>query len=278
MADETVEFEDVMRNVEELVSGLRQELDTRWRAWEIDLTKPHLHETVGGLMARQVTLATQLAQAPQIWNGHVAPLILRAMTDVYITLAWLFEDPEPRSDGYVKHGLGQQKLLLEHRKAALRERGVDDPEDDPLIKALTQRLNAERLEHITEVSVGSWSERSTRSMAEEQANCTDLYRLAYTPFSAAVHSTWTHVAGYNLRMCGSPLHQFHRVPADPEFSPDIDYVYRAAKYVDKTFRLFDRNTGVSAEAPSAFDAFARALGDETVEASPSDVADPLDDK
>ena len=136
----------------------------------------------------------------------------------------------------------------------------------------TEQLNAERFEHLTEVSIGSWSETDTRRMAEE-AGCLDLYRLAYTPFSAAVHSMWHHVADYNLGRCRNPLHQYHRVPVDPDLASDIDYVYRAAKYVDKTMDLFDRKTGVSVEASSTLDWFMDAL----TKLGASTSSDPLDD-
>ena len=253
-----VDLRALMAIVDDLVGGLRTELHARWEAWDIDLTKAHLYEVIGGLLARQVSLATQLAQAPSTWNGHVAPLTLRAMTDAYITLAWIFRDPEKRTDSYVKYGLGQRKLWLEHFKASLARRGENNPEKHPLVKAFTAQLNAERYEHITEVSVGTWSERSTRQMAEE-AGCLELYRLSYAPFSTAVHSMWTHVADYNLRRCSNPLHQYHRLPDDPDLEADIDYVYRAAKYASKAFRLFDEETGVSVEVQSSVDAFVDAV-------------------
>ena len=275
MTDEGIDIKDVMAIADDLVQGLRAELHARWDAWDLDLTKPYLHEVIGGLVARQVTLATQLAQAPPAWNGHVAPLILRAMTDAYITLSWIFRDPEKRTDSYVKYGLGQRKIFLEHFKAALAEKGEKEPAKNPIVKAMTDQLNAQRFEHFTEVSVGSWSERSTRQMAEE-AGCLDLYRMAYTPFSTAVHNMWTHIADHNLRRCRNPLHQFHSVPEDPDLELDIDYVYRAAKYVAKTFDLFDRETGVSVDTPSSFDSFVSAFLDLTGDV-PADSADPMDD-
>ena len=133
-----------MAIVDDLVQGLRAELHARWDAWNLDLTKPYLHEVIGGLMARQVTLATQLAQVPPTWNGHVAPLILRAMADAYITLAWIFQDPEKRTDSYVKYGLGQRKLLLEHFKAFLVEKGEKEPEKNPFVKGIIQQTSQQR--------------------------------------------------------------------------------------------------------------------------------------
>ena len=53
--------------------------------------------------------------------------------------------------------------------------------------------------------------------------------------------------------------QFQRVPEDLDLEPHIDYVYRVAKYVAKTFDLFDRETDVSVDTPSSFDSFVSAL-------------------
>lgn len=272
MSEGSVPFAKVMEIIDEYVDGVRSELDVRWAAWKIDLTKTHVYEVIGGLVAREVTLATQLAQAPPVWNGHVAPLFLRAMTDAYVTLAWIFEDPESRSDQYVKYGLGQRKLWIEHLKASLVESGEENVDEHPVVKRALEYLNAERFEHLTEVSVGSWSEMPTRKMAEE-SGCLDLYNLAYVPFSAAVHSMWYHVASYNLVRCDSPLHQHHRIPLDPELEPEFDFVYRAAKYVRKTFVLFDEKTGVSVDLPSSFERLVAAmstLGGEAPSKSPED--------
>lgn len=258
MTDEPSDLPRLAIILDAYVTRVRAELQARWDAWEIDLTQSHFHEVVGGLVARQVTLATQLAMSPPIWNGHIAPIILRAMTDAYITLAWILAAPDTRADQFIKYGLGQRKLWLEHFKADLTAQGTSDVDNHPMVKAATERLNSERFEHLTEVSVGSWSEQSVRQMADE-AGCLDLYRMAYTPFSAAVHNMWHHIADYNLRRCHNPLHQFHRVPVDPELQPDIDYLYRAAKYVEKTFALFDSKTGVHVDAPSALDAFVASV-------------------
>ncbi len=261
MTENVAGFHDrLTKIVEEFVSNARAELSQRWAAWSVDITTPALHEVLGGLLARQVTLATQLARAPQTWNGHVAPLSLRAMTDGYITLAWILECPATRCDQYVKFGLGQKKLFLEHWKVHLTETGERNVENHPVIKAMEQWLNAERFHFLTEVSVGSWSETDTRSMAEE-AGCLDLYRFGYAPLSAAVHNMWHHVIDYNLKTCQNPLHGSHRVPVDPDLAIDPDYLYRAAKYLDKSFRLFDRKTGVSVEVTRSIDALIDALND-----------------
>src|SRR5689334_6996519 len=85
------------------------ELSARWNSWPINLAQTEVHEVIGGLMARQITLATQLATTPSMWTGHVAPLLLRTMTDAYITLAWIWKNPQDRSQKFILYGLGQAK-------------------------------------------------------------------------------------------------------------------------------------------------------------------------
>src|SRR5689334_2569634 len=148
MTDESSDLPRLVIILDAYITGVRAEMQARWDAWKIDLTKSHLYEVVGGLLARQVTLATQLAGSPHIWNGHVAPLFLRAMTDACITLAWILEDPDTRTDQFIKYGLGQRKLWLEHFKAELTAKGETDIENHPIVKAATERLNSERFEHL----------------------------------------------------------------------------------------------------------------------------------
>ncbi len=226
------------------------ELDDRWRGWQLDLSVGEIHEVVGGLLARQVTLVTRFALAPPIWNGHIAPLVLRSMVDNLINLAWIFEDPLDRSRKFIAYALGQQKLAIEHRKRLLTERG-DDAAADPIIEAGEAWLNSQRFGFLTEVNVGSWAGVSTLKMAE-QAGCEDLYTFAYVPFSSAVHNTWQHVERYNLQHCQNPLHRYHRVPSDPYLPSDPDYLVRAAGYLQEAFDLFDHKTGMAPTVRSAF--------------------------
>lgn len=254
MANEWQALERIIGTYTDMV---RAELAARWKEWPLDLMRPELHEVVGSLLARQVTLVTQIARAPSAWNAHLAPIVLRSMTDVYITLAWILRDPLERSRKFILYGLGQQKLILEHRKAQLVTDGRD-PERDPMVQATEAWLTAQRFPFLTEVNVGSWSGLTVREMAEE-AGCLDLYRYAYLPFSAATHSMWHHTSRLNLEICENPLHRYHKVPVDPDLDIDPDYLYRAAKYVGKAFRLFDTTFGVQCDLPSALDWLMSAL-------------------
>jgi hypothetical protein len=219
------------------VREIRDDLKTRWESWPLDLAHSELHEVVGALLARQVTLASNFARAPGVWNDHIAPVILRCMADVYISLAWILEDPVDRSKKYILYGLGQTKLQVEHRKAQMESNG-EDPSSDPLIEPLERWMSYQRYPFLTEVNIGSWSGLDTRQMAE-QAGCLDFYRYVYTPFSASVHSTWYHVGRLNLEPCTSLLHRAHNLPIDPDAEIDPHYLMLAAKYLDKAFHLFD---------------------------------------
>jgi hypothetical protein len=209
------------------------------------------HEVIGALLARQVTLAIQIARNPMIWNGHAAPVLLRAMADVYISLAWIFENPGERSRRFILYGLGQLKLHLERRKA-LQSNDPPDPREEEYIKHEERWMEAQRISILTDVDFGSWSDLSTRRMADE-AGCLDFYEHVYVPFSGAAHSMWQHVGRYNTKTCLNPLHRTHRAPCIPATGIDPDYLHLAAKYMRKTFALFDEKTGAKVAVPSAYE-------------------------
>jgi hypothetical protein len=254
---EQEDFSKIEELIRSFIKNARLELKERWEKWTIDLSQNEIHEVVGALLARQVTLSRQMAGNPLIWNGHIAPLIFRAMADVYISLAWVLKDPLERSRNFILYGLGQAKLQLEHRKAQIGDREPTS-EEKMLIKASESWINAQRFAFLTEVNIGSWSGIPTRQMAEE-ADCIDFYNYVYNPFSACTHSMWHHIARYNLRQCANPLHQYHQVPEDPEFPIDPHNLYLSAKYLEKTFSAFDKKFGIKVDVPSAFDHLNKGL-------------------
>ncbi len=234
---------------------LQVELSARWEAWKLDLSKKELHEVVGALLARQVTLAVEFSHSPACWNYHVGPLFLRAMADVYITLAWIFADPAQsleRARKFIYFGLGQEKLQLEHRRAEIEQEGrAPMPEEKLGMEAAEAWINAQRYTFLTEVNVGNWSDLTVRKMAGE-ANCLDFYNYVYQPWSGVAHSMWHHVGRYNVEQCGNPLHLNHLTPAVPRFYSDLHLLHLAGKYAHKAFRLFDEKAGVKVDVPSAF--------------------------
>jgi hypothetical protein len=226
-----------------------RELAERLAAWPPDFAHIQVHEVIGGLLARQATLAKEIAGAPSLWNGHSAPVLLRAMADVHINLAWLILDPPTRCLKYIAFGLGQAKLELEHRRAEIGTR-TPTPDEAAMLDAREAWINLQRATFLQDVDLGKWSGLSVRQMADE-AGCLDFYHYVYTPFSGAAHSMWHHVAPYNLRTCGNPLHRYHRVPESPMLEPDLQYLLLAAKYWDKSLDAFDAQFGLAAKLPSA---------------------------
>jgi len=249
--NETNDF--ILNLIKDYVKIARSELNERWLLWKIDFQKEEVHETIGALLARQVTLATQIAKLPKIWNNHIAPVLLRAMADVYISLAWILEDPLERSRKFILFGLGQNKLEIEYRKKNMGN--LDETSKDlqkQIIEALENWGNSQRYLFLTEANLGSWSNISTREMAME-ANCIDFYNYVYVPFSSAAHSMWNHVSCYNLQTCTNPLHGYHKVPIDPDLEIDILYFYLAAEYLQKTFNIFDSKVNILLKKESAFE-------------------------
>ena len=218
-------------------------LRLRWDAWALSNAENEVHEVVGALLARQVTLVSQLAQSPSVWNDHVAPLLLRPLIEAAITAAWILLDAPARASSFVKYGLGQEKLLLEHEKAKLKEAGID-PDSDERIQFWEKWLNGERYMDLTEVNVGDWAGVSLREMAIE-ADCLDLHREDYTRWSAATHNMWHHIVKFNLGYCQNPLHGYHRLPTVLEIPTNPTYLQWAAEYLDQSFDLFDKLTGIS---------------------------------
>jgi hypothetical protein len=259
------DFAKVTALADQFVSDLHAELQARWEAWPLDLEKQEVHEVVGALLARQVTLARELAQAPSTWNYHIGPIVLRAMADVYISLAWVLVNPVERARRFIHYGLGQEKLQLEHRKAELKDR-TPGPEVRRMLEVTERWIDAQRYSFLTEVDVGSWSGASTRQMAE-QCGCLDFYNYVYQPFSACAHSMWHHIGKYNVKRCENPLHRYHLVPDDPAYISDLHLLYLAGKYVEKAFRLFDQKTGVVVRLPSAFTRLETSM-DELARAGP----------
>ena len=231
-----LDFEDLLRAIDERI---RQELRARCEAYKPDFRVPEVFSVVTGLLARQATLAMEFVSAPKLWNSHSAPLFLRAMADVHITLSWILLDPETRARQYIDHGLGQAKLELEHRRIRLESADEDSKESlRELIKAQESWINVQKWHFLVEVNVGAWSGKTTRQMADE-AGILDFYNYVYTPFSQCAHSTWYHVGRYNSEPSGSPLTRLLWVPSVREFPGDPWNLDLAAKYLDKSFNLFD---------------------------------------
>lgn len=232
-ADAVAEF------IDSYCKNVHENLQSRWAAYTPDLKSSFGSDALAGLLARQAALAIEFARNPGVWNGNIAPIILRTMTDAHISIAWILERPRERGKEFVLYGLGQEKLQLEQ----LRSEAEDMPEEaqeeglQDMIRAREAWLESQIAHWALDVNLGSWSGKSTRQMATE-CGCESLYKFAYTPFSAATHSTWGHVGRYNVERCEVALHKGHYLPVVLELDPAPDFLYRSAKYISKTFSLF----------------------------------------
>ena len=232
------------------------DLSIRWNLLQIDLTKKEVFEVLSGQLARQITLAVQFASNPNCWTFDLAPIILRCMADNYINFSWIANSPLDRSRKFILYGLGQEKLIMEHRKNQMIKDGRN-PENDPLIKFTEDWINSERYTFLTEVNLGSWSGINTRQMAEE-AGCIDFYNYVYTPFSTVAHNMWGHIARYNLETSTNPLHKFLKKPFIGGHI-DLYNIRLAAKYLGKMVRKFDEVFEINIEENSTYENFLSAF-------------------
>lgn len=249
--DKPLEPKSAYKLIKRFCSEANAELGERWNNWEIDHGQIDFHEVVGALMARQVTLATCLAESPTLWNWSIAPLFLRPMTEVYLNSAWIFEKPAERSRAFIDYGLGQMKLRIEQLKSiaphpdANMRRTMEEE-----LKSMERWVDSQRYGCYVNVNLSKWAENQ-RKMADEVGEI-DFYNHCYTPYSAGVHSMWHHVGSYNLRQCTNPLHKFHKLPHVPRHGADAHFLVLAGKYLYMVFQLFDEKTGVDCKSPSAF--------------------------
>jgi len=206
-----------------------------WNQLPKSIYRNHTIEVLGALITRQATLAKRIARNPENWDFHIGPILLRAMIDIHITLAWILKDPEETSKKYIEYGLGQEKLQIEHLEDEVDD-GNDKPLLDILIDARKAWLESQRFPFLTTVDIGSWSGHNTREMAED-SGCRNLYRFAYTPFSSCAHSMWNHVGKFNIRYSENPLHKHFRLPFDPDILPQPETLINSAKYLKKSLNL-----------------------------------------
>ncbi|MBQ19700.1 MAG: hypothetical protein CMD31_02990 [Flavobacteriales bacterium] len=243
--------------IDDYCSLLKKEMQFRWNNWSKDLSKKELYDVVGAILSRQVSLSIGLAENINMWNGNLAPIILRSMADNHINLEWILNDIDNRPREFILHGLGQLKLEIEHRKNQMEKDG-EDIKADKYLEYMEAFLNSQKYSFLTEVNLGSWSGISTRKMAEECGSI-DFYNYVFQPFSSCVHSTWGHISRYNSEMSINPLHKFLFKPIMLQYEPDIHYLELAARYVDKSFNSYDRKFKLKEKTESSYNFLIKEL-------------------
>jgi hypothetical protein len=255
---------ELFRLLSEYARRVTADVRVRLDSWPLDPERNNVHEVVGGLLSRQLQLATTLVLSPPIWTPDIAPLVLRSMVDLHVTLSWIFLAPAARSEQFIRYGLGQVKLSMEHLKSMLKVAG-EETESNPAVKAMQQWIDGQRFHFLTEVNVGNWAETDLRSMATE-CECELLYKRDFQMWSACTHNMWHHLYEHNLVPCKNPLHSGgHRV-ARLSFSrrSELQYPGYAVDYLDLTLQSFDKFRGVIPTSTSSgdwLDQELEALGD-----------------
>lgn len=235
-------------------NAVRRDLRARLKHWPLDLNEIESFEVVTALLCRQATLAIEMASSPGTWTPHTGPILLRAIADVFISLAWILKDPGPRSKKFVEDGQGAIKLQIAHHKRAL-EAMTDAGEIaqmTQMVELWSAWLDSQKMEQFVEVNLGSWSGLNTRKMAEE-SGFIDFYNYVYQPFSGVAHSNWAHVSMFNTLHCQNPAHRLHRGAAIMPVSSDLEWLYLASKYFSKTLEHFDAVMGLKELPDEAFD-------------------------
>jgi hypothetical protein len=227
---------DILDLCEAYEGYLVESLDILWSLVKVDAKDLDGYSVIGSLLSRQVMLSIQMARSPNIWNNHAAPIFLRSQVDLHISLAWILQDLGERARLFILHGLGEEKLIIEHYEQIARDNPDRSGHLDlsEIIQEKKLWVNAQRREWMVEINLGSWSGLNTRKMAIE-SGCDDLYKFAYKQFSQVAHSMWPHVSRHNTRVCENPLHQYHQVPMLWEIPLEIDYLIQSSKYVQLSY-------------------------------------------
>lgn len=224
-------FESLNQITGDFGALLQDTIKQLWNAQSFDLSMKNEYQVLFGLLSRQVTLSLRFVNAYSFWNNDMAPIIIRCLADNLINIKWILGDVSGRSDRFIKYGLGQEKLNIEHRKVQLKNDGID-PQTDPVIQAQERWLATFRFPMITDVDLGHWSGIPARQMAIE-ADCLDFYNYVYMPSSCAVHSLWNHIVKFNMKESENPLHCSFLYPSFDESAVDVHYLVLTAKYFDR---------------------------------------------
>lgn len=253
------QYDAVGRFAQAICHNISQNLDIRTNDFRLgDGFETTTNSVLSALLARQASLALGLAESPLTWNGHIAPPVLRSMVDLAITFRWILCRPHERALEYVNYGLGAEKLLVANYQKVLEE---DEADND--LKSVAEMnlawIESQQFHIFVEVNLGSWAGRSTRAMCKEIGD-EDLYKFAFTPYSAAVHNMWNHVGKWNSRICQNAMHKRHSIGTIGDAWPVVDFLFRACKYFEMVISEFDSFYDFESEIISPTSAFENNIG------------------
>ncbi len=217
-----------------------------WCKIGINLFDQELYEVIGAIISRQAILALRIAENPGIWDWHVGPLVLRSMTENYITLKWILtKDSLERARNLIDYGLGQEKLYVENLKNKLNETENEEEKEhiQLMINSRIAWINRQHYVFLQDINIGSWAGKSIRQMAIE-ADCLDYYRFTFSPWSFCTHNSWNHISIFNTREKDSSIHNFIKEPYIFNSPPEFDILYNSFQYLEDIFKVIITNFNI----------------------------------
>jgi hypothetical protein len=196
----------------EFDESMRKAAVDLWKTADRSIGNSTKESVLDGLFMRQIDYASNLATSPNLWNYTLGNIIIRCMVDTQITMGWFeSEGSEEDYETFVEHGLGQEKLAIEHAESYAEDAGEERAQF--ILKDIDkkkERLKEQKYTFLISVDVGAWN-KSTRDMAIESGQ-KQIYDLSYSPKSDIAHGMWNSLESENLMRCGNPLHKYHRIP------------------------------------------------------------------
>lgn len=220
---------NVVKALEQYSIDLESEFTGIVQAWPQELLKKPIPRILGGLIARHVTLTTWFVASRNYWNPHLGPLMLRALQESWLKIAWLLKEPLKRSSGIATADLRAAKSRVESMASRTEEQTAKDRTPE-IIKLLDEEKSICSTE-FKPIMVDA------RKMANDLAGeALIAYKRHNVLFTACVHSSWNHLAKFNLITNPNPLHRYQFVPMWKEhFPPEIEYPLMSAEYWDQIY-------------------------------------------
>lgn len=254
----TINSDDLDQILIQYLKNLESEFLERWNLLTPSMNERDIIEVICGLLSRQIAITNYYLQSPRCWNGDIGTIILRTICENIINISWILKaDSINRAKMFIIHGLGQEKLQIEHRKREMENRETSEDENE-MIENMEDFLNQERYTIITDVNLGSWSEKSILKLAEE-SDCLDIYHFAFTPFSNSAHGTWNHIFKYSLKDSTNPLHNLLKRPIFYNFEPEFYYAKLAMSYMSESFKIFDNYFNQNLSCKDSYEIFSAQL-------------------
>ncbi len=259
-----VSYDEISPILSRYEDGARTEFYKLVETWPEELSEKPVPRVLGALVARQTTLALSLVSYHSLWNHHLAPLILRSLLENWLKIEWLIRDPVRHACGIAKADLTGAKTKVQ-RIAAKKNPGTKERAEE-IVDLLTTEEQMFQSEQKTIIV-------DPRTMANKAGGeALIAYRRHHVLFSSCVHSSWNHIARFNLTIDPNPLHRYPFIPMWKEIVADLNFPLLAAEYCDKAFHSVTREeTGNPYSAYKQLVAELSKLG--VIQTLPSDTDD-----